>query len=77
MINSFAVITSYAQYLGIFLLLVLLAVILYFEIAMLLDAIKNKNISDSARTYWIIAMFLIHPFVAIYYYFTEYKKNNY
>ena len=42
---------------------------------MIVNAITNKHISDTARVLWVIGMLLIHPFVAIAYYFTDYKKT--
>ena len=52
------------------------ALILAFELWMLISAITNKNISDTARIWWIIGMVLVHPIVAIVYYFTDYKKTG-
>ncbi len=54
-------------------LLVLLG-ILAFEIAMFVSAIRNPNITSNVRMLWIVGMLLLHPFVAIWYYFTDYKK---
>jgi hypothetical protein len=70
----------FADFLGLgiatllFLLLVALVVFI-FEIVMFIDAILNKNISDEARILWVIGMLLIHPFVAIAYFFTDHKKR--
>lgn len=54
--------------------IVLLLAIFVFEIVMLVSAIKNKHITMNARVVWIVGMFLIHPFVALAYYFSDYKK---
>ncbi|HEY5442053.1 MAG TPA: hypothetical protein VIJ68_00770 [Candidatus Saccharimonadales bacterium] len=56
-------------------LILVLAVILIFEIAMLVNAIQNAYITSNARALWIVGMLLIHPLVAIAYYFTDYKKS--
>jgi hypothetical protein len=56
--------------------LIIVALILIFEIMMIISAIKNRAISDEARILWIIGMLLIHPFVAIFYYFTDHKKAH-
>ncbi len=59
------------------LLIAILAIglaIFVFEVAMFLDMLKNEQIDSNTRLVWAAAMLLVHPFVAIYYYFTEYKK---
>lgn len=58
----------------VLIVIVVLLLIFAFEVWMLISAILNKNISDTAKILWIIGMLLIHPFVAIAYYFTDYKK---
>ena len=60
---------------GLVVLLVLLA-ILAFEIAMFVHVIRNPHISGNAKALWIIGMLLLHPFVAIVYYFTDYQKAH-
>ncbi|HUY85247.1 MAG TPA: hypothetical protein VMU97_01900 [Candidatus Dormibacteraeota bacterium] len=57
------------------LVMLLLLVILVFEIAMLVSVIRNQYITGNARALWIVGMLLIHPLVAIVYYFTDYKKS--
>jgi hypothetical protein len=59
----------------VFIVIILLAV-LTFEIFMILSALQNKRLSDSTRALWIIGMLLVHPFVAVAYYFTDYKKDT-
>lgn len=54
--------------------LVIVAAILIFEIVMFIHAIRNKRISDNARILWAIGMLLVHPIVAVVYYFTDYKR---
>lgn len=48
--------------------------ILAFEICMFIDMLKNKHLTERDKIIWFIAMFLVHPFVAIYYYFTARNK---
>lgn len=55
-------------------LLVVLLVVLAFEIAMFISMIRNKRLSQNEKALWIVGALLIHPFVAIAYYFVEYKK---
>jgi hypothetical protein len=59
-----------------FLVAILFILILIFEIAMIISAVINKNITDTTKILWVIGMLLIHPFVAIVYYFTDYKKTK-
>ncbi|HUB93918.1 MAG TPA: hypothetical protein VMB52_05435 [Verrucomicrobiae bacterium] len=49
--------------------------ILVFEVWMIIDAALNKKISDRAKVWWIIGMVIIHPFVAIAYFFTDHHKH--
>ena len=56
--------------------ILVLALILAFEIWMFVNAILNKQISDTARILWVVGMLLIHPIVAIVYYFTDYQKTR-
>jgi len=46
-----------------------------FEIWMIADAAINKEITDKAKAWWIIGMLIIHPFVAIVYFFTDHRKR--
>jgi len=55
-------------------LIIAIVLIFIFEVWMFISAITNKNISDTARVFWAVGMVLIHPIVAIAYYFTDYKK---
>lgn len=65
-------------HLGIWLpIIIIIAVLLLaFEIWMIVDAALNKKISDKAKTWWIIGMVLIHPIVAIVYFFTDRRKQK-
>lgn len=51
-------------------------VILAFELWMLISAIQNKFITQNAKILWVVGMFILHPFVAIGYYFTDYQKKS-
>lgn len=48
---------------------VLVLLILVFEIWMLVDLIKNNNLTTETKLLWALGMLLLHPFVAIAYYF--------
>ena len=50
--------------------------ILAFEVWMLIDCIKNKHVPANHKLWWIIGMFLIHPFVAIAYLFARHNYNK-
>jgi hypothetical protein len=50
--------------------------VLTFEVWMFVNVIVNKNIDTTRKILWIIGMLLIHPFVAIGYYFTDYKRSK-
>lgn len=54
----------------------LLLVILAFEIAMFVDVIQNEHISSNQKILWVVGMILVHPFVAIVYYFTARKSGS-
>lgn len=55
--------------LAVFVCIVLALLVLAFEIWMFFDCVLNKKLSDKAKVWWIIGMLLLHPFVAIAYYF--------
>lgn len=75
MFGTFAFFLGFGLPVGL-VILVLLAAILVFEIFMLISAITNKHISDTAKVLWVIGMLIIHPIVAIAYYFTDHKKRT-
>jgi hypothetical protein len=56
-------------------LIVIALLILAFEVWMIVDAALNKKISSKAKTWWIIGMVIVHPFVAIVYFFTDHRKR--
>ena len=55
--------------------IVIAILLLAFEIWMIVDAAINKKISDKAKAWWIVGMLIIHPFVAIAYFFTDHRKR--
>jgi hypothetical protein len=56
-------------------IIVIVLLILAFELWMLVDAAVNKNITSKAKAWWIVGMFIIHPFVAIIYFFTDHHRQ--
>jgi hypothetical protein len=38
---------------------------------MFIDVIRNPRLSDERKLLWAIGMLLVHPFIAIIYYFTD------
>ena len=55
--------------------ILVLAIILAFEIWMFIDAYRNANLSSNAKILWMVGMALLHPFVAIAYFFTARKTQ--
>lgn len=45
-----------------------------FEVWMFIHAIMNERLAPVNRALWAVGMVVIHPFVAIVYYFVEYQK---
>jgi hypothetical protein len=60
------------------LLVLVLVAILAFELWMLVDVLTNRKVPVRHKVWWVILMFLIHPFTAIVYFFTRsaYKKSK-
>jgi len=56
-------------------IIVVALLIAAFEVWMIVNAALNKKISDKAKTWWIIGMVIVHPFVAIAYFFTDHRKR--
>jgi hypothetical protein len=50
--------------------------ILAFEVWMFIDLISNDNVDENKKLYWVIGMLILHPFVAIAYYFTDHKTHQ-
>ena len=55
-------------------LAILLFLILVFEVWMFVSVIFNPKITRNRRLLWIIGMIILHPFVAIIYFITDYQK---
>jgi phosphatidylglycerophosphatase A len=64
------------SFLALLVLVIIGVGILAFEVWMFLDAWKNKSINEDRRLIWLIGMLLLHPFVALLYYFTDYKNDR-
>jgi len=47
--------------------IILLALV--FEVWMFLDVLKNKKLTDTEKILWVLGMFLLHPIIAIVYFF--------
>jgi hypothetical protein len=60
---------------GVVVIAVVALLFFAFEIWMIVDVALNKAISDKAKTWWIIGILFIHPFVAIAYFFTDHRKR--
>ena len=52
------------------LLILTLVLVLAFEIWIFIDALRNPKLDNTTRLLWMIGMLLIHPIVAIVYFFT-------
>jgi hypothetical protein len=76
MISYFADWGVGAVILFVLLIVAVIALILWFEIAMFISLIRNKKIDENTKIIWAIGMFLIHPIVAIIYYFTDHQKTK-
>jgi len=48
--------------------------LLAFEIWMFIDLVQNPRLTAGAKLLWAIGMLLLHPFVAIIYFFTARSK---
>lgn len=55
--------------------ILLIIAILLFEIWMFVNTIQNHHISNDRRILWIAGMLILHPFIAIAYFLTDYKNN--
>jgi hypothetical protein len=65
--------SRHVLHLGVWLpILIVFALLVFaFEIWMIADAAINREITDKAKAWWIIGMLIIHPFVAIAYFFNR------
>ncbi len=50
--------------------------VLVFEVWMFVAVILDKKIDSGRKALWIIGMLVIHPFVAIGYFFTDFQKSK-
>jgi len=57
-------------------IIVLAILVLAFELWMLIDCILSKKVPTTHKVWWIIGMFLIHPIVAIVYFFVSRLHYN-
>jgi hypothetical protein len=55
---------------------IVVVAILWFEVAMFLDVLKNKKLTDNEKILWVLGMFLLHPIIAIVYYFVARSSLN-
>jgi hypothetical protein len=69
--------SNHSWHLGAWLPLIVVVALLFlaFEIWMIIDVALHKNLSDKAKIWWIIGMLIIHPFVALVYFFTDHRKR--
>jgi hypothetical protein len=73
-LNNFA--TGAAAGGFVFALVVALAVlVLAFEVWMFIDVFKHPTLNNNKKVLWMLGMLLLHPIIAIIYYFTEYKNK--
>jgi hypothetical protein len=56
------------------LLILGILVILSFELWMLIDVLACRKVPTNQRVWWVVGMFLLHPFVALVYLFA---RHNY
>jgi hypothetical protein len=76
MFRNFAFIDlGFPEALILIVVLVIGVAIFVFEVKMFIHALRNHYLSDSSKLLWAIGMLFIHPFVAIAYYFTDYRKG--
>lgn len=54
----------------------IIALILAFEVWMFLDVLKNKKLTDTEKILWVLGMFLLHPIIAIVYFFVARSSLN-
>lgn len=58
------------------LIILALLLVLAFELWMLVDCITNKKVPTPHKVWWIVGMFLVHPLVAIAYFFASRLHYN-
>lgn len=55
--------------------LALALAVLAFEVWMFIDAYQNPRLTSNEKILWMVGMVLIHPFIAIIYYFAARKPR--
>ncbi len=65
-----------AAFAALLLAVVAAAAILVFEILMFVDVLRNDYLSDGEKLLWAAGMLLVHPFVALAYYFVASSKRK-
>ena len=60
---------------SIAIIILMAVIILAFEIWMFVDLIQNENLPTETKLIWALGMFLLHPFIAIIYYFIASPKG--
>lgn len=55
---------------------ILLLLIFVFEVWMFIALLRNERLSIEYKLLWGFGMLIFHPFVAIAYYFLEYRKRR-
>jgi uncharacterized RDD family membrane protein YckC len=52
----------------------IIVAVLAFEVLMFLDALKNPKLNDTEKLIWVLGMLLLHPIIAIVYYFVAHSR---
>lgn len=52
-----------------------LTLLLVFEVVMIIDAIKNKKLSDTEKVLWIVCIVLFNPIATLVYYFIASRRR--
>jgi hypothetical protein len=68
--------TGLMELLLIAIAVLLVVAVLWFEVAMFLDVLRNKKLSENEKILWVLGMFLLHPVIAIVYYFVAHSRLN-
>ena len=58
-------------------IILLTILFLAFEIWMLVDVFNNRKVPKYHKLWWIVGMFIIHPFVALAYFFVTRFTDTY
>ena len=60
----------------LFIIIPVVALLFAFEVWMVVDAALNKKLEDKPKAWWIVGMLVVHPIVAIAYFFTDRNKQR-